>query len=293
MSIVVHFVCYVNLVYLFVFRLSKPEDVQFFQFNEQGNMYIFPPGSGCTGVPKLVQPGDEMIFGQSNEKSVEIDTNVMCSFKLENVTQEVYASGMPHAGASNVRQFNKPLENEILEDMVNKNFSPETMKKVNWVTKMYREWREYRHSLPNLQKVECDLDDKSTITKETLVFALTRFLTEVKKIDGSEYPSRTLYDILICVQFHLECLGFAWKLLNDETFKEVKYTLDNLMKLRTSQGIGNVVKKAQILSFCDEDYLWSIGLLGDQDLDTLLNTVVFTIGKGCALRAGKEHYALR
>ena len=23
-------------------------------------MYVFPPGSGCTGIPKLVQPGDEL-----------------------------------------------------------------------------------------------------------------------------------------------------------------------------------------------------------------------------------------
>ena len=43
----------------------------------------------------------------------------------------------------------------------------------------------------------------------------------------------------------------------------------------------------------DEDYLWSLGLLGTHNPEVLLNTLVFTIGKGCALRAGKEHYALR
>ena len=56
-------------------------------------------------------------------------------------------------------------------------------------------------------------------------------------MDGSEFPGKTLYDILICVQFHLETLGFGFRLLNEESFQEVKYVLDNMMKLHTSQGI--------------------------------------------------------
>ena len=39
-------------------------------------MFIFPPGAGCTGVPKLVQPGDEMCFSvESEEKSQETEIN--------------------------------------------------------------------------------------------------------------------------------------------------------------------------------------------------------------------------
>ena len=143
------------------------------------------------------------------------------------------------------------------------------------------------------KKIECDLDDITTITQESLLFALCRFITEVKKLDGSDFPARTLYDILICVQFHLETLGFPWKLINDVAFTELKFTLDNLMKQRTSMGIGVSVKKAQVLSVTDEEYLWSLGLLGTHLPDVLLNTVVFLMGKGFALHAGKEHQRLR
>ena len=73
----------------------------------------------------------------------------------------------------------------------------------------------------------------------------------------------------------------------------MRFTLDNLMKIRTSQGIGVTVKKAQVLTATDEDFLWSLGLLGTFNAETLLNTVVFMIGKGFALRAGNEHRALR
>ena len=190
------------------------------------------------------------------------------------------------------RTYNTPLPKDELVCLSHKNFSDETMKKVRWVTKMYRDWRSYRHS-NGFEFISCDLDDKATITQESLIFGICRFITEVKKIDGSEFPGKTLYDIVVCVQFHLESLGFNWKIVNDTVFTDLKYTLDNVMKLRTSQGIGISVRKAQVLSFTDEDLLWSLGLLGTYSPEVLLNTVVFMIGKGCALRAGKEHYNLR
>ena len=62
------------------------------------------------------------------------------------------------------------------------------------------------------------------------MYVLVHFLTEVKKIDGSDFPGKTLYDILMCVQFYLETLGFSYKLLNYTRFDNVKY-IDNHMKL--------------------------------------------------------------
>ena len=70
----------------------------------------------------------------------------------------------------------------------------------------------------------------------------------MKKMDGSDFPGKTLYDIIICVQFHLETLSYSWKLLNEEKFKEIRFTLDNTMKKHTSDGIGVSVWKAQTLS---------------------------------------------
>ena len=66
-----------------------------------------------------------------------------------------------------------------------------------------------------------------------------------------------------------------------------------MMKKRTSEGIGICVKQAEILSGSEEEILWSKGLLGVWNPHVLLNTVVFCIGKGCALRAGQEHRLLR
>ena len=125
------------------------------------------------------------------------------------------------------------------------------------------------------------------ITEYYLKFALCHFITKVKKVNGSDFTSKTIYDIIVCIQFHLECMGFNYKLIIDATFK---FTLDNTIKACTAQGIGITIRKAQVLSATDEDLLWSLRFLGTTHPKQLLNTVVFSISKGFALWVGKEHH---
>ena len=260
--------------------------MQYFQFDHDGNMYVFPPGSGTSGVPKLVKPGDELNFssGESIDETVW-DKSIGSSDEVIPDTQI--------SQSSTQCSYHTPLKELQIGDLSRKNFSPETQKKMKWVVGMYTDWRNYRNSSVSLQNVMCDLHDKSTISEDSLNFAIPRFITEVKKQDGSDFPGRILYDLVICIQFHLKSIGCSWKLLNHNTFKEVRFSLDNMMKLRTSQGIGITVRKAEVLIVMEEDILWSSGLLGCENPEMLLNTVVFVIGEGFALRAGKEHHKLR
>ena len=115
------------------------------------------------------------------------------------------------------------------------------MKKVNWVRCMYNDWRSYRNSHEDLKSIHCDIEDIANIDKMELCGALCKFITEVKKVDGGDFPSRTLYDIIICLQFWLESNGLSWRLISDEEFCNVKFTLDNTMKERTASGVGNQV----------------------------------------------------
>ena len=86
----------------------------------------------------------------------------------------------------------------------------------------------------------------------------------------------------------------TWKLIDDPSFIQVKYTLDNVMKQKVSEGVDLSVDlcQAKVLSFSDEDFLWLNGYLRNSNSEQLLNTVVFVLGLSCALRAGKEHRAL-
>ena len=177
--------------------------------------------------------------------------------------------------------------------MSRKQFSDETTKKINWAKGMFNDWRMFRNNSPILENVKCDLSNLGSFTKEELCVDLCKFITEVKKLDGSDFPPRTLYDIIICIQIWLESQGFNWRLVSGAEFEHLKYTLDNCMKDRAARGIGNSVRKAQVLTFTDEDLLWSLGLLGSHNPQALLDTVIVKLGLTCALRAGKEQRSLR
>lgn len=194
---------------------------------------------------------------------------------------------------SKVRSFAAPTKDQDLVKLSCKQFAQETDKKIRWVLNMFAEWKKYRNNIPGYDCIELDLVNVQTITKPNLVYALTRFLAEVKKMDGNDFPPKMLYEILIAVQFHLETLGFCWKFLEDEAFKDLKFTLDNLMKVRCQSGLGNNVRQAQVITFQEEDIMWNTGVLGVDSLQKLLDTLVYLLGLSCALRAGKEHRVLR
>ena len=158
---------------------------------------------------------------------------------------------------------------------------------------MYSQWRQCRNDLQHLDAICVDLEDPSSINASDLCMALCKFLAEVKKLDGSEFPPKTLYDIIIGVQMYLESVGVHYKFLEDQRFVNLKFTLDNLMKERCTDGFGMHVQQAQVISFEQENYLWETGILGTSNPSQLLDTVLYLIGITCALRAGKEHRQLR
>ena len=190
-------------------RLCASESVQYFQFDKEGNMFVLSAGSGCTGEAKLVRPGDELIFNDHSDVHQDslIVKSEICQDNASFIDKSINI-------ASSQRSFKAPLEADKLQTLSHEKFSDETMKKVKWATTMYNDWRLYRNSLPNLDSISCDILQKETVTHESLMFALTRFITEVKKVDLTDFPGKTLYEIIICIQFHLETEGFSWKILN-------------------------------------------------------------------------------
>ena len=124
-----------------------------------------------------------------------------------------------------------------------KNFSEETIKTVTWVRKMYSQWRLHRNQQESGEFIFCDLDDTETITQDNLVFGMSRFITEIKKVNGDQFPAKTLYEIVMCVQFHLESVGITWKLLSESMFVDLKFTLDNIMKQHCEQNIGGPLRR--------------------------------------------------
>ena len=50
------------------------ESVLYFQFDKEGNMYIYEPGSGFSGNCSLVKPGDEIFGAGVTTNNVKIES---------------------------------------------------------------------------------------------------------------------------------------------------------------------------------------------------------------------------
>ena len=79
------------------------------------------------------------------------------------------------------------------------------------------------------------------------------------------------------------------KFFDDDAFFELKNTLDNRMKQLSKEGKIAPREKAVPISVQEEEYLWSIGALGDDTPTKLVDTVLYLLGIHFALRAADEH----
>lgn len=99
--------------------------------------------------------------------------------------------------------------------------------------------------------------------------------------------------MVCCLQKFLEINGRVEKFLLDDKYKAIQDTLDGLMKERSKQGMGLLQHQADVITVEMENVLWQRHLLGDDNTQTLLHTLVYLLGLHFALRAREEHRRLR
>ena len=90
--------------------------------------------------------------------------------------------------------------------------SEASRKKWRWVLRTFEEWRATRNHAVSLNNdsyrdeplINASLDKMSD---DQLDFFLARFIAEVRKTDGAEYPGRTIYEMISSIQASLrvEC----------------------------------------------------------------------------------------
>ena len=197
---------------------------------------------------------------------------------------------------SNARRFRRVSE-EKLNELKQEKFKKRTFAKLQWAVKAYRDWCSNRMNDPagfDGRFYESDIDRVELLERDSFEFAMCSFIAEVRKAkDGSEYPGKTLYHLVVSIQKFVNHKGKNWKLIEGSQFGKLRNVLDNLMKERAKNNIGNVKRQAHVLSYDVENQLWESGLLGEENPDQLRRTVLFLIGLNIGLRAGDEHHALR
>ena len=128
---------------------------------------------------------------------------------------------------------------------------------------------------------------------EKLTLYISRFILEVWKKDGTEYPPNTLYHIVCGLMRHLHQNGMPdVDFFKEKAYTDLRTTLDAEVKRLKLLRIGATKRQAEILTEDEEELLWR-GVLGYHSPKSLLNTVFFFNGVCFALRSGKEHCQLR
>ncbi|CAG2252454.1 unnamed protein product [Mytilus edulis] len=87
-----------------------------------------------------------------------------------------------------------------------------TKKKMRWAINVFRKWQLERNELAKRdENISCIAPDIEEMTKDELCYSLSRFVCEVIKENGEDYPGQTLYEILINIQMHFEQKGKCYK----------------------------------------------------------------------------------
>ena len=204
-------------------------------------------------------------------------------------------SGENIGGNKKVRHtFKQPTNANIIQELSHKNFAPHSKRKMRWAVNMFSKWRanRLRNGIVPSEIVNANLDGVFSFAQQDLAYALSCFISEVKKIGGDDYPPNTLREIIIVIQMYLHENGIMWKLLDGDNFVKLHNVLDNLMKGRMAIGMGTKVSSS-IISLEQESVLFQKGILGEHSPGVLLDTVIYMMGLHLALRGGVEHCRLR
>ena len=172
--------------------------------------------------------------------------------------------------------------------------------KMKWAIGAYERWHALRSQIHSARytatwtRHNCPIQPihESVAMESELKRDVCDFIVEIRNENGDQYPPGSLYDLLQGLSMFLEREhGFENRLMS-RTFKEIRNTLDNMMKERTTEGIPGRPERDYI-SEDHEQILWEKGILGEDHPDKLRKTIFFLIGVWFSLRGLKEQHDLR
>ena len=195
----------------------------------------------------------------------------------------------PIAGGRDETRFRKPISDADIASAQESSVPKATEKQTEWSIKLWKSWSSNRKSLG------AEFPDRPPhlLSLEALNQWLCKFILEVRRKDGKEYPPITLYQIACGILRHVRKYAPSVNFFANPEFAQFKLVLDGEMKKLRAKGLGTSVKRAEPIRREEEDALWENGVLGKGSPQALLDTMVYMCGMFFALRSGKEHRDLQ
>ena len=170
-----------------------------------------------------------------------------------------------------------------------------TEKNTKWAVNVFNSWVAARNSKMLSDKCPEDLLRKSYPTND-LARWLSIFTVEIRHGDGSEYPPKTIYNILAALLRFMRAIDPTTPNFLDQknaSFSRLHRTMDSIFHALRTKEIGVTVKHTDTISKEEEATLWNKGILSTNDPQGLLNAIFFYNGKHFFLPGGEEHRNLR
>ena len=182
-----------------------------------------------------------------------------CAGALELHLPSCTASAVPEQPRPTFSRFAAPLTDEDIAKK-RKNAIPEKTKKdTQYCISVWEAWCKHRR-----ENTSCHIPSLTSITLNDLQFWLVRFIHEVRKQNGEEYPPNSLLHLCNGIVRHLRSTSYPnLDLFQDPAFAEFKTSLDAEMKRLQAKGLGSKHRQAEPITEEEEDLLWEKGLLGD------------------------------
>ncbi|CAC5375746.1 unnamed protein product [Mytilus coruscus] len=140
-----------------------------------------------------------------------------------------------------------PVTAEEISNLIVSAIPQSTRGHYKWGYNVFSNWQNERRARPvsdNLpipvEAITQSITEMEPCIRDT---ALQYFLAEVKKTDGNDYPSASLYQLFVALQGQIRLSDPSVNLLTQPTYVKCRKVLDSVMKKRSAEGLGAMSRR--------------------------------------------------
>ena len=130
------------------------------------------------------------------------------------------------------------------------------------------------------------------IPENKLDNVLRSFFAEIRKSDGTDYEPECLRVMLSAMDRYLKDKGRGYGILKDNMFTNCRKVLNGRAIVLREKGMGKCKNKSDALTTDEEEQLWQLKVLGENNPKSLNYTIFYLLSQQFGTRGCQEHHQL-
>ena len=172
-----------------------------------------------------------------------------------------------------------------LEEKIKDSVPDGTRKKVRWALNILKEWQ--NETLNDESRLHM-YGDMETSPALTINNELKHFICEIRKKNGSRYPPKTLYDLIVMLNYYLtKEVRRDLNIMKDKEFLETRMALNAAMSESADTSLVAGSNASEPIPNDEEDLLFESGILGTSTPKHILNTAIYLLAVHTSVRGSR------